>query len=488
MKLDAIRKIVAVQAIEQCDSDRVIFSDNDLREASAIAGAPLPKSAGDAELHSFLAERADLLAVRALSRFPEQSSWVDQSADGHRFGILAAVLIAVACALGFLSNELGPDDRINILSFPLLGILAWSLLVSIRELFLIFRNREAVSESSAPWIRSLLPLNHSEQPEGHAKDHPSEWKAARSLYAGRWSSLTFPSLYARLKILLHSVAIALTLSAIAGMYLKGLANEYRAVWESTFFESGASIRPFLNGILGPAATLMGDEFPSAEALDKIHWKAAEEEVAGENAARWIHWYALTLCLFVLLPRSLFALAWRWKDLRSRRTLSYRSISPHYFDHLIAISSGSAREFTLIPYGLEIGESERRTIERGLESFLEGPVDLTYGDPVGFGEEDLKESGGDYSEATLIPLFNFASTPEKETHLELLLALEEKADTPLPFLLLDATDFDRKNEGLGDSAKRREDRENAWRHLLSENPIELVVVSAFDSNPAPHGED
>jgi len=489
MKIDAIRKIVAIQAIEQCDNEGEILSDSDLREAAAIAGAPLPKSPGDSEIDSFFSERAELLSIRALTKFPKPAQWIEERSGGHRFGLLALGLIAVASVLGFLSNELGPDDKINILSFPLLGILAWSLLISIREVFLFFRSRASMSEGEVAWLRPLLSTDRgSGAGENEGGDESSSWEAAKSLYFRRWTSLTMPRLFAKVKILFHTVALALAVSAIAGMYLKGLANEYRAVWESTFFEDGEALRPFLSGVLGPAAALLGDEIPSTESLDRIHWKADEGEVVGENAAQWIHWYAITLFLFVILPRGFFILVWQWKDHRFRRTIRYRSVSPGYYEHLIAISSGTSREFTLIPYGLELGDGERRAIERGLETHLEGPVALTFENPVAFGEEeDLPEFVSDHSETALVPLLNFASTPEKETHLALVQSLEEKSTSPLPFLLLDATDFDRKSEGLGDAKQRREDRENAWRYLLSEKPLELVIVSALPPTTTAHGE-
>lgn len=479
MKSEAIRRILAIQAIEQSDPEGRIFSDSDLKDSAVIAGAPLPKSASESEIESFLDERAELLQIRALNRHPAKSRWIQEDAKRHRFGIAAIGLLILAGIAGFLSNELGPEKRINILSFPLLGIMGWSLLVSAREIFLLFQRRDAFStegwaDGVLRWLRPPPPTVSATNPD----ESETLLEAARSLFYRRWAKLTLPMTYARAKTLLHSVAIALALSAVGGMYLKGLANEYRAVWESTFFSDGTSLRPFLEIVLGPAAAILGDDLPDPAALDALHWQSSEKEIPGENAARWIHWYALTIGIYVIAPRLLFAGIWRWRVRNFEKTLPYRSISPGYFDHLLAISTGAAREFHLVPYGISLEEGRKRLIERQLEAHLRSPVELHFEEPVGFGEEEDLSSLELSSSTNVVPFLNFSSTPEKETHLQLIRSLEEKSETPIPFVVLDATEFDRKSSGLRDAEKRKVDRENAWKHLLVDEPRELILVSAM----------
>ncbi len=481
MKSESIRRILAIQAIEQSDSEGEILSDSDLKDSAAIAGAPLPSSAKESEIESFLSERAELLQIRALNRHPKTSQWVQEDAKRHRFGFAAIGLLVLAGIVGFFSNELGPDKRINILSFPLLGIIGWSLIVSLREIFLLFRSRESLasegcSDAIFRWLRPLPPRNTAVE----SPDSPPQLDAAHALFFRRWTKLTLPTTFTKTKALLHAVAIVLALSAVGGMYLKGLANEYRAVWESTFFADGESLLPFLKVVLGPATSLLGDELPTSAALDSLHWQSAKNEVPGENAARWIHWYALTIGIYVILPRLFFFGFWRLRDRNFHKTLPYRSISPCYFDRLLAISSGTARKFHLVPYEITVEEGRRRLIEKRLETHLEGPVDLYFEEGIRFGEEEEIPSLEVPDSTTIVPFLNFSSTPEKETHLELIHALEKKSKTPIPFLILDATEFDRKSEGLRDSKDRRTDRENAWQHLLVDEPREMILLSAHAS--------
>jgi hypothetical protein len=39
------------------------------------------------------------------------------------------LVVAIAFALGLMVDAIGPDQRVNILAFPLLALLAWNLIV-----------------------------------------------------------------------------------------------------------------------------------------------------------------------------------------------------------------------------------------------------------------------------------------------------------------------------------------------------------------------
>lgn len=483
MTADEARSILIAQAIEQSDSDERVLSDADRREASSIAGAPLPGDLRTAAEDSFLRERADILITRTASRFPEAADWIRRPKTDHRFKIVSVVLLASAAVLGFLTNELGPDKRINILSFPLLGILAWSVLVYLREVYLLLR-KDRMGDS---WISSLGSWIENEK--GKSADPPSsepsaELRAAETLFRDRWRRITTPLQTARVKSLLHLVALVLAAAAIAGMYVNGLANEYRAVWESTFFPDGNSLLPFLRTVLGPAAALTGDSLPTAEELDLIRWRATEAEVAGENAARWIHWYAITIGLFVLLPRAILSLLWKGRATLGLRNLPFREVSPSYFDHIIATSSGSALSIHVIPYSFEPDQELREAVLRRLESHFQRPVDIHWAPSIPFGEEEgFSLPEGD--SAHFIPLFSFSATPEKETHRALINSMRESGGERVSLLLLDTLSFDSKNESLADASERRRKREEAWQFLLEGSEVELILLQPHpDSDRSP----
>lgn len=474
MKTEDIRKILALQAIEQADEKGDILAEADYREAGKTAGAPLPKKVTTTVENAFLSTRADLLLIRVTSRFPETTEWAMHLSARHRLGIFALVLMIAAAVLGFLTNELGPEKRINILSFPLLGIILWSAVIYLREIILLLKKQDQLfTGDSLAWIVDLLQPSVPGNPTGDKADARA-LAGAQLLFEKRWKKLLVPVTGARIKAILHTTAMVLALAAIGGMYVKGLANEYRAVWESTFFSESAQLRPFLSFVLGPAVSLTGDSIPSTETLDLIHWEAGGEKTAGENAARWIHWYAITIGLFVIIPRGLLAAFWRLRAARLARTLPFREVSSGYFDHLLAVSTGNSLTVSVVPYPVSPEEPVRRRIQRTLESHFEKPVDVNWLAAVVFGEEEETVAG---LKGETIPLFDFSSTPEKETQLALYQTLLSDAPNPVRFALLETTAFDRKTENMIDGEERREARMTAWKNLFEAENVELIAVES-----------
>ncbi|MEM6278588.1 MAG: DUF2868 domain-containing protein [Verrucomicrobiota bacterium] len=472
MKMEDTRKILALQAIEQSDESRVVLAESDYREASDTAGAPLPKEVTPDEEHDFLSKRSDFLLIRTTSRFPQLSQWANKPASRHRLGIFAVALFLFAVVLGFLTNELGPEKRINILSFPLLGILLWSLCIYVREFFLLLRKRALSGEGGKTAL--FLDFLQPPSPDVRSPESPEEkvLEGARTIFQKRWQTLHAPPLAARVKSILHTTAFLLAASAILGMYLQGLANEYRAVWESTFFSDSSQLRPFLQIVLGPASLITGQPLPSSEELAAIHWQAGLSEVAGENAARWIHWYAITLGIFVLLPRTLLALFWKSRARRMEENLPYRKTSPHYFDHLLAISTGNSLDVTLVPYLATPSEETKQSLLKRLEEKFEKPVQLHWKAAVPFGEEDAEIAE---LEGEVIPVYDFSATPEKETHLALFQNLQDLSPEPVRFVLLDTSGFERKAKRFEDARDRLDSRQTAWENLFETVPTEILTT-------------
>ena len=85
-----------------------------------------------------------------------------------------------------------------------------------------------------------------------------------------------------------SCAATLAAGAIAGLYLRGIALEYRAGWQSTFLDA-ADVARVLHVVLAPGAWLTGIAIPGAD-----HLRTIGGDSAGENAAPWIHLYAATI--------------------------------------------------------------------------------------------------------------------------------------------------------------------------------------------------
>lgn len=471
-----IRKVLMVQAIEESDEGELLVTAGDKREAATLAGAPLSRRGDESERDHFLVTRAESLISRILTRHPEASPWLESHPTTH-FGLITFILAVVAAIAGFLTNELGPEKRINILSFPLLGIILWSLLVYLRELVGIFPGRNAGKGiGGTGWLGGLLRLRSAPTTpaENGETTKASIISGARYQFENRWQRLYSPVTLARVKATLHATAFILAASAIGGMYLKGLANEYRAVWESTFFTDSAHLRPFLQLVLGPAVSLSGGTLPGLAELDAIHWQAGKGEISGENAARWIHWYALTIGLFVLIPRALLTVFWHVRSIRLGAKLPFLEISHRYFERLLATSTGTAHRVHVVPYAFEPDSGGKRALIKRLEDQFGQSLDVTWETAITFGDEEDFSFPVLESEGELLLLFNFGSTPEVETHLAVYRTLSERASHPLRYVLLDATAFDRKSTSFAEADERREGRENAWKKLFQGEAVSLII--------------
>ena len=106
---------------------------------------------------------------------------------------------------------------------------------------------------------------------------------------------------ARIARALHIGAAAFALGALASLYARGLAFEYRAGWDSTFLDADG-VQRLLAVVLWPATALAGFPLPDAPTLAALRFSTGP----GENAARWIHAHAIGVVAVVVLPRLLLA--------------------------------------------------------------------------------------------------------------------------------------------------------------------------------------
>ncbi len=231
------------------------------REAVAIVGE-------HASPDLFATTRANLALGRLLPRDEAGQHFL-----ARRFWHAAWVLLAMAAGLvaGLLVDQLGPPLRVNLLAPAVWAVVAWNLVVY--ALLLVPRSAQAWP---APLLRGL---------QARAEGATLGWLRHAAPLSGQ-----------RLLLLMHSAAATLALGLMAGLYLRGLVLDYRAGWQSTFL-SADTVQALLNLLLAPASLLTG--VPVAD-VGPLRLPPGAE--ASASAAPWIHLYAATLGLFVVLPR------------------------------------------------------------------------------------------------------------------------------------------------------------------------------------------
>ena len=178
---------------------------------------------------------------------------------------LGGLVVLGAFCLGIATDAIGSSHSVNILAPPLMLLMLWSIAVY------IFIGANAVRG----WL---------------AAPHASKTDDDTRLALARGTTV------------MHCGAAAMAAGALCSMYWRGLVFDYLALWQSTFL-SVSSVHQILSVVLGPASWLSGLTLPDVPALTQLRYP----DSVGENAGRWMHWYAITVFLVVLLPRGLLAL-------------------------------------------------------------------------------------------------------------------------------------------------------------------------------------
>jgi len=221
-----------------------------------------------------------------------------------------------------------------------------------------------------------------------------------------------------MKLALHCGAAVAVIGAIAGMYVRGLVFEYQASWESTFL-GAHQVQALLDLMLGPASAISGIELPDVSTIQGSR---------AENAGSWIHLYAVTTVLYVLVPR--FLLAW-WASLRARRSAAGLEIrtDASYYRRLIASEGGGEVVAQVLPYSYTLSGTRADRLKSMLHDVLGARARITIEGSVGYGElpGDLEDPDtGPAPTDGRVLLFNLSQTPESEVHGELVEKLKQRA--------------------------------------------------------------
>ena len=285
----AALEVSALRAIETADAARTLWSDDDRAWASRAAAEVVGAHAAP---QTFLARRAALAIERLGTRHPALAHTLRAMRWRPWLGV--AVVVA-AFALGVFVDQVGSTQRINILAPPVLGLLIWNVVVY-AAIVVGYVVRYGDEATPGPLRRAIARVAAGASPPRRA----GAIRGALVAFVDDWARRSTPLYAVRAARILHVAAAALALGVIAGLYVRGLAFEYRASWESTFLDASA-VRSIVAFVYAPGAFVTGIAIPPVEAV------AAIRAPAGENAARWVHLIAASVALIVIVPRLLLAL-------------------------------------------------------------------------------------------------------------------------------------------------------------------------------------
>lgn len=479
------RAALLVRAWETTPGDAALWSAEDRAWASRLAAG---ETGAQASLEDFVAARARHAGQRIVDRSPAAARVLHAL---HWRAWLGWALATLALLAGVASDAFGASREVNILAPPLLALMAWNLAVyavSGARALLGRTGSGPLARLASSLARRLAGIGPSVSASAGAA--PGE-AAALARFGGDWARIAAPLHASRVSRILHLSAVTFAVGALAGMYLRGLAFEYRAGWESTFLDAG-QVQVLLSLVLGPAAAITGIDLPDATALQAIRLPGP-----GDSAAPWIHLYAVTVALVVVVPRLVLA---------ARARLAERRLAAHlplplddgYFAMLDRSRRGETPLLAVLPWSHQPDAAAVRRL-RSLAASAFGPaVRIELLPVVAYGDEEQAAArlrsaegtaadgpaaermaaGGQAAAITAaVALLPATATPEAETHGLLLDTLANALPAGAALLaLVDESAFMARFGNDPQLDRRRAERRQAWTRLLSAHALPAIFVN------------
>jgi hypothetical protein len=421
------RRVLRVQA-QEAQAPNALWTDADRDWATQAA---LQEVGGDASAERFVAARARHAMQRLAAR--------GVRAPLRWRGVYVLLALALGVALGAAADAIGPGERIvNLLALPVWGVVAWNLCA-----YLLLA------------VHALAPRG-----KGALRGLVARWLAGgeHAATAGSFARLHG----ARAALLLHLAAAGFALGLLAGMYARALVFDYRAGWQSTFLDAG-TVHTWLALLLAPASALSGVALPDAQALAAM--RVAPGQAASASAAPWIHLYAVTLALVVLLPRALLA---AWQAIAAARLARHMplDLGAPYFQRLLRHQRGAAAAVEVRPHARAPEPAAVLGLERVLGAVFGAQVRLQIAPACAHGAEDEAPPAA-AGRAAVIALFDLAATPEAEYQGRFVRALGTPA-----LLLVDEAAFRAR---FGAASARHTERRAAWKAFAQTLQLPIVFT-------------
>jgi hypothetical protein len=466
---DAARRVLLLRAFEAgAAEDAPLWTSDDRDWATRLAG-----SEGATSAPAWLAARAAHALNRLLPRVPEAARAL---ARRDWPGLWLLLVLLGGALLGVAVDAIGGSQRINLLAPPVWAVIGWNGLVYAGLLLAPLSGR--AGHGPRRWWAALLRHKDAAAPATTKDARPAAARvAALRCFHRDWAQVAAPLGAARITLLLHLAAAALACGLIAGLYARGLVLDYRAGWQSTFLEA-PQVHAVLSTALAPAAAATGLAVPDATAVAAL--SVGPGQVATGPAAVWIHLYAATLALAVVLPRMLLALL---AALRARH-LAQRLVLPlhePYFQRLLlarglvlGAAAGLAPVVAVLPHATPARAAAALGLRSLLARVLGDAVQLQVAAPVAYGAEEVAAlPAAPPGLALRLLLVDLGATPEAEVHGRLLQALAaQPAQAPL-LLLADESAFARR---FGELPERLAQRRHAWQQLAQAQAVAWLSVN------------
>ena len=489
MKESDARKVLFVRSIEEGDPAGAVLPKADRLVATRKAQLPeILISEYKTELRplnqkeeSFCVRRAELLIQTLGDIYPE--SRIDISSKQWK-GWLSASLFFLAFFTGFIANEFESGRRLNLLAFPVIGMLIWNFAVyGYIGITLIQSNFKKNSNEilSGPIIYAVSSLSHRQMLRtiDSFSERASILNRCFLNFSREWSQLSVSIYKNHTARVMHICAVLFAVGIIGGMYVRGITTEYYAGWESTFLEPEA-VHRLMGVVLAPAALITGQKLPKLERIKAIQWRDGS---AGENAADWIHLFANTIFLFVILPRCFLAFAAFKREKQLQIHFLTPSAGDSYYSKLLTTRPGHKELIRFVPYSLELSDKQMVVFRSLLDQTFGWMTEIEFHRTIPYGEEDKFLNAATHAERAaecLIILFNLSSIPENEIHGTFIANLKEAIavghSAKQLLVAIDESHFYFRFSHQENSKERLLSRRELWKRTIGSKTLQPVFIN------------
>lgn len=472
MKEQVARKVTLVRAIETADIKHEVLSDDDRMYASRSARELAQWSAADSKseltLDHFLEQRSEQILKRLAERTPAFRTFVNRR---PLLPMLSALLPLLALIAGAVIDHIADPHRVDLLSAPLLLIIGWNLLVYVILLVWLLIPSKRTGWIGPEWMRRLS-VGKARLP----RKLPAPLAAALGEYAVDWTQLSWKLNHARLSRTVHLSAAAFALGAIISLYARGLLTQYAAGWESTFLDA-SQVHTLLSWLFAPALFLFPIEGFSVADIQALRFV---QEPSSAGGARWVHLYAATLLLLVILPRLVLSLFAGWRASRLARRFPLDLQQPYYAKLADHIGAGRGPvTLRVLPYSFTLDERRDRGLSAIAAAMFGEQTRVMLRPSLPYGEDPkavLQELLPDAGDATVTAvLFSLAATPEQENHGALLAAIARQLPGGVSALVDESALTERAMSQDGVDARLAE-RTALWRQFCTYHQVPVTIVN------------
>ena len=479
MNEQAARDVVLVRAIETADHAHDILSDDDRRHASrsatelaqwqaSHAGAPVTAA-------TFLQQRATQILQRLSERHAAFGTLLRLPGGLNLFW---SGLPVVALLAGIFLDRVTDPHRVDLLSAPLLLIVGWNLAVYAGLLVWPLLPSSQLKKTGADMVR-LLSLGRARLP----RKLPPVLASALLAFMAEWPGLSRRLTLARLGRTLHLGSALFATGAVLSLYARGYVAQYSAGWESTFLDAG-QVHALLSALFTPALAifpLQGFSLADIEAL-----RFGQSPASPLGGARWVHLYAATLLLLVVLPRLLLAGAAQWRVKTWSENFPLDLAQP-YFRRLLNALGGAPGMLRVLPYSFAVDEARDKGLSQLAARLLGEQARLMLRSSIAYGDEPreaLRELRLDDSDATVTAvLFSLAATPENENHGALLDHLVQASARGIAVLVDESGYLERVGTQAG-GPQRMAERIALWQQFCSFHKAPATFVNLLHPEARP----